>query len=58
MRWRALQEGKVYIKQNPTDSQITVTDIQERIALDDNHIADRIMQFGKGLRGSRQFWNS
>ena len=58
MRWRALQEGKVYIKQNPTDSQITVTDIQERIALGDNHIADRIMRFGEGLRGSRQFWNS
>ena len=55
MRWRALQEGKVYIKQNPTNSQITVTDIQERIALGDNHIADRIMRFGEELRGSRQF---
>jgi ATP-dependent DNA helicase PIF1 len=58
MRWRALQEGKVYVKQNLNDDQITVTDIQERIAQGDNHIADRIMRFGEGLRGSRQFWNA
>ncbi|EXX58458.1 hypothetical protein RirG_197800 [Rhizophagus irregularis DAOM 197198w] len=58
MRWRALQEGKVYIKQNLTDDQITVSDIQERIIQGDNHMADRIMRFGEGLRGSHQFWNA
>ena len=55
MRWRALQEGKVYVKQNLTDAQITVEDIQERIIQGNGHIADRIMRFGEGLRGSRQF---
>ncbi|EXX58668.1 uncharacterized protein LOC105316640 [Rhizophagus irregularis DAOM 181602=DAOM 197198] len=49
MRWRALQEGKVYVKQNLTDGQITVTDIQERISSGDNHIADKIMRYGEGL---------
>src|SRR2546421_106808 len=58
MRWRALQEGKVYIKQSLNDTQITVEDIQERINQGDKHIADRIMRFGEGLRGSRQFWNA
>ena len=58
MRWRALQEGKVYVRQNLTDTQITVTDIQEKITQGDNHIANRIMRFGEGLRGSRQFWNA
>ena len=24
---------------------------------DDSHMADRIMRFGEGLRGSRQFWH-
>ncbi len=52
MRWRALQEGKVYIKQNLNDNQLTVKDIQEMIANGDKHIADRIMRFGEGLRGS------
>jgi hypothetical protein len=58
MRWRALQEGKVYVKQNLSDSQITIADIQKRIAQGDIHIADKIMRFGEGLRGSRQFWNA
>ena len=52
MRWRALQEGKVYVKQNLNDDQLTVKDIQEMIANSDKHIADRIMRFGKGLRES------
>src|SRR3954468_16560092 len=58
MRWQALQEGKVYVKQNITDDQITITDIQERISQGDNYIADRIMRFEEGLRGSQQFWNA
>jgi len=58
MRWRRLKEWKVYVKQNLADPQIKVTDIQERINQGDSHIADRIMRFGEGLRGSRQFWNA
>jgi len=56
MRWRALQEGKIYVKQNLNDSKITVNNIQERIATGDKHMADQIMQYSKGIRGSRQFW--
>ncbi|CAG8559029.1 9051_t:CDS:10, partial [Scutellospora calospora] len=46
MRWRALQEGKVYVRQNFSDNQLTVTEIQEKIAAGDTHMADRIMRFG------------
>src|SRR5437016_12271268 len=42
--------------QNLTDDEITVADIQERISSGDNHVADKIMRYGEGLRGSRQFW--
>ncbi len=52
MRWRALQEGKIYVKQNLNNSKITVNDIQERIATGDKHMADRIMQYGERIRGS------
>ena len=58
MRWRALQEGQIYVKQNLDDDELTVSDIQEKIAAGDKHMADRIMQFGEGLRGSRQFWKA
>jgi len=51
-----LQEGKIYVKQNLNDDELTVNDIQERIATGDKHMADRIMQYGNGIRGSRQFW--
>jgi len=56
MRWRALQEGRVYVKQNLDDDQLEVADIQEMIAGGDKRLADRIMRFGEGLRGTRQFW--
>ena len=56
MRWRALQEGKVYVRQNLNDEQIDVTDIQEMIEQGDQNLADKIMRYGEGLRGSRQFW--
>ncbi|CAG8456659.1 16503_t:CDS:2 [Cetraspora pellucida] len=56
MRWRALQEGRVYVKQKFSDEQLTVRDIQDMIAKGDKYIADHIMRYGKGLHESRQFW--
>lgn len=56
MRWRALQEGRIYVKQNLEDDQLEVADIQEMIASGDKKLADRIMRYGEGLRGTRQFW--
>src|SRR5439155_21694551 len=56
MRWRALQEGKVYVKQNLNDEQIDVKDIQEMISNGDKNLADKIMRYGEGIRGSRQYW--
>ena len=58
MRWRALQEGKVYVKQNLNEEQLDVKDIQEKIANGDKYLADRIMRYGEGLCGTRQFWMS
>ena len=56
MRWRALQEGRVYVKQNLNDEQLDVADIQEMIADGDKQLADRIMRYDEGLRRTRQFW--
>ena len=33
-----------------------MTDIQEMIASGDKKLADKIMRYGEGIRGSRQFW--
>jgi len=55
MRWRALQEGQIYVKQNLNDDELTVSDIQEKIAAGDKYMSGRIIRFGEGLRGSRQY---
>ena len=55
MRWRALQESKVYVKQSFNDQQCTIEDLQ-RMVEQDSHMADKIVRFGEGLRGTRQFW--
>ncbi len=52
MRWKALQEGRVYVKQNLNDEQLDVTDIQEMIADGDKQLADQIMRYGEGLCGT------
>jgi len=41
---------------NLNDGQIDVKEIQEMIANGDKQVADKIMRYGEGLRGSRQFW--
>ena len=48
----------MYVRQNLNDDQLDVKDIQEEIANGDKHLADRIMRYGEGLRGTRQFWMS
>ena len=55
MRWRALQEGHIYVKQNLKDGTIDVTDIQEMIFNGDKNLADRIMRYEIRLHRTRQF---
>src|ERR1051325_9407890 len=44
MRWRALQEGHIYVKQNLGDKTIEVQDVQQMIASGDKKLADWIMR--------------
>ena len=55
MRWRALQEGKVYVKQSLNAQQYTIEDLQKMLE-NNSYVADRIIWFGEDLRESRQFW--
>src|SRR5436190_123084 len=56
VRWRALQERQIYVKQNLSSVKIDITDIQEMIANRDNNLEARIMRYGEGLHGTRQIW--
>ncbi|GBC07071.1 hypothetical protein RclHR1_07220013 [Rhizophagus clarus] len=47
MRWRALQKGKVYVKQNLNDEQLDVAGIQKMIAGGNKQLTDQIMRYGR-----------
>ena len=49
MRWRALQEGKVYVRQNLKDDQLEVQNIKEMIDSGDSQLANRIMRYGEEI---------
>ncbi|CAG8702723.1 14889_t:CDS:2 [Cetraspora pellucida] len=53
---RALQEGRVYVKQSLNENKLTVKEVQEIIE-SNNHLADQVIRFGESLYGTRQFWN-
>jgi len=55
MRWRALSEGRVFVKQNLEKGQLTVSELLD-LMKDDAHIVDKILRYGEGLRGTRQYW--
>jgi len=42
MRWRVLQEGRVYVKQRLDGEQLTVEEVQEMIERN-NHLADQVI---------------
>ncbi len=56
MKWRALQEGQIYIKQNLSDEQIDITDIQKIIVNKNNKMINRIMKYREKLYETHQFW--
>ena len=45
-------------RQKLINPELRISDIQEKIAAGDKHMADRIMKYGENIRGSRQFWMS
>ncbi len=54
MRWRALSEGRVFIKQNLEEGQLTVTEILNLIE-SDAQIVDKVLRSGEGLRDTCQY---
>ncbi|CAB4412465.1 unnamed protein product [Rhizophagus irregularis] len=55
MRWRALSEGRVFVRQNLEEGQLTVSEILDLME-SDAHITDKVLRYGEGLRGTCQYW--
>ena len=57
MRKRALEQSRFFVDQQLGDPQITVADLQERLARGDTSFADKLLYFGANLRGMAQYWH-
>ena len=56
MRWRALETGRIYVRQNLGDAQILVQQLRTMASSDDWSLANRVIRFGRTLHGTRQYW--
>jgi len=55
MRHRALQTGRIYVRQNPEDGHLTVDELRELVEHNNQTLSNRVLHFGATLRGTRQF---
>ena len=58
LRWQSLQVGSVYVRKHPTDQDMSVAEIRELVESDRKKLSNKILRFGRQLRGTAQFWYS
>ena len=56
-RKRALEQSRFFVDQQLGDPQITVADLQERLARGDTSFTNKLLYFGANLRGTAQYWH-
>ncbi len=56
MRWRALQMGRIYVKQHPRDARLTVEELRDMVGHEGEALSKRVVHFATSLRGTRQYW--
>ena len=56
MRWRAIQTGRVYVKQNPGDAQLSLDELRDMIGREGDSFSNRVLHYGINLRGTKQYW--
>ncbi|XP_078350740.1 uncharacterized protein LOC144635515 [Oculina patagonica] len=56
LRKRALEQSRFFVDQQLGDPQITVADLQERLARGDTSFTNKLLYFGATLRGTTQYW--
>ena len=56
MRHRALQTGRIYVRQNPCDGHLSVDELREMVGHNSENLSNRVLHYETSLRGTRQFW--
>jgi ATP-dependent DNA helicase PIF1 len=55
MRWRALSEGRLFVRQNLEEERLTIAEVLD-LMKNDNNMVNRVIRYGEGLHGTRQYW--
>ena len=55
MRWRALQAGRVYIKQYPKDARLSLDELKSMVKCGGEQFS-KVMHYASNLRGIKQYW--
>ena len=56
MRWRALQTGRIYVRQRPRDAQLSVEELRDMVGREGEAFSNRVLHYAGSLRGTRQYW--
>ena len=56
MRWRALQTGRIYVRQHPQDAQLSVEELRDMVGRDGEAFSNRVLHYAASLRGTRHYW--
>ena len=56
MRHRALQTGRIYVRQNPHDDHLSMDELRDMIGREGEIFSNRVLHYASGLRGTRQYW--
>ena len=56
MRHRALQTGRVYVRQHPGDGQLSLDELQDMVGRQGEAFSSRVLHFASSLRGTKQYW--
>lgn len=56
MRWRALQTGRIYVRQHPNDAHLSVDELRDMVGREGQQFSNRVLHYAASLRGTRQYW--
>ena len=56
MRWRALQIGRIYIRQHPHDAQLSVEELRDIVDREGEAFSNQVLHYASSLHGTRQYW--
>ena len=55
MRRRALQTGRIYVRQHPHNARLTVEELRDMVCREGELFSSHVLHYATSLRGTRQY---